>query len=100
MITWFTFQLGQPIRLLLEYTGTDYEERSYEIGPPPDFDKSDWLRVKSHIGLDFPNLPYYIDGDFQLIHRHNVFWMVDTWLTEFRIDQIRVVLQKGYILDV
>ena len=23
---------------------------------------------------------------------------VDTWLTEFRIDQIHVVLQKGYIL--
>ena len=25
---------------------------------------------------------------------------VDTWLTEFRIDRIRVVLQKGYILYV
>ena len=26
--------------------------------------------------------------------------LVDTWLTEFRIDQIRVVLQKGYVLYV
>ena len=26
--------------------------------------------------------------------------MVDTWLTEFRIDRIRVVLQKGYVLYV
>jgi hypothetical protein len=59
----FCQQLGQPIRLLLAYTDTDYEERIYEIGPAPDFDKSDWLRVKFNIGLDFPNLPYYIDGN-------------------------------------
>ena len=25
---------------------------------------------------------------------------IDTWLTEFRIDRIRVVLQKGYVLYV
>ena len=30
----------------------------------------------------------------------NLFQMVDTWLTEFQIDQIHVVLQKGYILYV
>ena len=28
------------------------------------------------------------------------FELVDTWLTEFRIDRIRVVLQKGYVLYV
>ena len=59
------FQLGQPIRLILEYTGTDYEERLYEIGPAPDFDKSDWLRVKFNLGLDFPNVPYYMDGKME-----------------------------------
>ena len=26
--------------------------------------------------------------------------LVDTWLTEFRIDRICVVLQKGYVLYV
>ena len=33
---------------------------------------------------------------------HSANWatMVDTWLTEFRIDQIHVVLQKRYILYV
>ena len=32
------------------------------MGPAPDFDKSDFHNVKDQIGLDFPNLPYYIDG--------------------------------------
>ena len=27
-------------------------------------------------------------------------WNLVTWLTEFRIDRIRVVLQKGYVLYV
>ena len=29
-----------------------------------------------------------------------VFQKVDTWLTEFQIDRIHMVLQKGYILYV
>ena len=31
---------------------------------------------------------------------NNWILLVDTWLTEFRIDRIRVVLQKGYIFYV
>ena len=30
----------------------------------------------------------------------DVYSLVETWLTEFRIDRIRVVLQKGYVLYV
>ena len=32
------------------------------MGPAPDFDKSSFRNVKDSLGLDFPNLPYYIDG--------------------------------------
>uniref|UniRef100_A0A4X2L9D2 Glutathione S-transferase n=1 Tax=Vombatus ursinus TaxID=29139 RepID=A0A4X2L9D2_VOMUR len=32
----------------------------------PDFDKSQWLDVKFSLGLDFPNLPYLIDGDHKI----------------------------------
>ena len=35
--------------------------------------------------------------NYLLYHPHS---SVDTWLTEFRIDRIRMVLQKGYILYV
>lgn len=57
---------GQPIRLLLEYVGADYEDKRYYTGPAPDYDKSDWLKVKFELGLEFPNLPYIIDGDVKV----------------------------------
>lgn len=44
----------QPIRLLLAYTGTDYEDKRYNLGP--NFDRSEWLNEKFTLGLDFPNV--------------------------------------------
>ncbi|ROT60845.1 glutathione S-transferase [Penaeus vannamei] len=59
---WKLRGLCQSIRMLLEYTGTEYEEKLYHFGSAPDYDKSEWLDEKFNLGLDFPNLPYYIDG--------------------------------------
>ena len=56
-------QLAQPIRFLLEYTGTKFNDKAYSCtGEAPNWDRSSWTDVKPTIGLDFPNLPYYIDG--------------------------------------
>ncbi|ODM89120.1 Glutathione S-transferase Mu 2 [Orchesella cincta] len=63
---WDIRGLAQPIRLLLEYTGTEWEDKLYACGPAPDFDKSCWFPIKESLGLDFPNLPYLIDGDVKL----------------------------------
>jgi len=60
---WDIRGLAQPIRLLLEYTGTEYEDKQLACGPPPTFDKSCWFDNKFNLGLDFPNLPYYKDDD-------------------------------------
>nr|XP_027205212.1 glutathione S-transferase [Dermatophagoides pteronyssinus] len=57
---------AQPIRLLLTYSGVDFVDKRYQIGPAPDFDRSQWLNEKFNLGLDFPNLPYYIDGDMKM----------------------------------
>jgi glutathione S-transferase len=38
----------------------------YEIGDAPGYDYSGWAKDKYNIGLPFPNLPYYIDGDVKL----------------------------------
>lgn len=54
--------LAEPIRLLLEYTETPYQEKNYIFT----LDYSDWLKEKFTLGLDFPNMPYYIDGDLKL----------------------------------
>jgi len=57
---------AQPIRFLLAYVGQEYEEKRYEFGPPPTYEKTAWLKEKFNLGLDFPNLPYYMDGDVKL----------------------------------
>ena len=58
--------MGASIRYLLAYAGVEYEEKLYKCGPPPTFDRSQWLSEKFTLGLDFPNLPYYIDDDVKL----------------------------------
>ncbi|XP_032898795.1 glutathione S-transferase Mu 3-like [Amblyraja radiata] len=63
---WDIRGLAQPIRLLLEYTGTAYEEKLYSCGDAPSYDRSCWTDVKTKLGLDFPNLPYLIDGDTKI----------------------------------
>jgi glutathione S-transferase len=55
--------LAQPIRLLLAFTETDYEEKTFELGPMDDYRNCEWFQIKQSLGLDFPNLPYYMDGD-------------------------------------
>nr|AAB21173.1 glutathione S-transferase, GST [Schistosoma mansoni, Peptide, 218 aa] [Schistosoma mansoni] len=58
---WKIKGLVQPTRLLLEYLGERYEERLYDRN-----DGDVWRNEKFKLGLDFPNLPYYIDGDVKL----------------------------------
>jgi len=63
---WNIRGLAQPIRLLLAYSGTEYEDKRYVLGAAPEFDRTEWLNDKQTLGLDFPNLPYYLDGDLKL----------------------------------
>ena len=57
---WGIRGLAQPIRLLLAYTGLEWENVAY-------VDPTQWHgNDKQTLGLDFPNLPYLIDGDFKL----------------------------------
>ena len=54
---------GQAIRFVLAYKGVDYEEKRYNWPEGG----SEWFGKDKHsIGLDFPNLPYFIDNDFKL----------------------------------
>ena len=51
---------GQVPRLLLSYTGLEWENVAYT-------DPAQWFgNDKLNLGFDFPNLPYLIDGDLKL----------------------------------
>lgn len=60
---WDIRGLAQPIRMILEHAGADYKDTQYSCGPAPDYDRSAWTSVKYTLALDFPNLPYLIDGN-------------------------------------
>jgi len=63
---WKIRGLAHPIRLVLTYAGEEFEDKVYECGSAPDYDRSCWTNEKFSLNLDFPNLPYYIDGNLKL----------------------------------
>lgn len=56
---WNLRALGEPVRLMLEHLGAEYESK-----PMESFEA--WFKQKFDIGLDFPNLPHVIDGDVKI----------------------------------
>lgn len=53
---------ANQVKHILAYMGVDYDLQEYEPTP----DKENWLEVKHTLGMDFPNLPYFIDGETKL----------------------------------
>lgn len=48
------------------YAGVDFEDKMYPCGDAPDFDRSSWTDVKHTMGMEYPNLPYLIDGETKI----------------------------------
>lgn len=67
---WDLRGLASTIRNLLHYKEAEFEDKLYMIGPAPEYDGSGWLNDRPILGLDFPNLPYYFDGDIKLTQVH------------------------------
>ena len=47
--------------MVLAYSGTEYEDNAFDCTV-----RETWAEKKFSMGLDFPNLPYYIDDDVKL----------------------------------
>ncbi|KAM6295237.1 glutathione S-transferase 2-like [Aegotheles albertisi] len=100
---WDIRGLAHAIRLLLEYTETPYEERRYRPGPAPDFDLSDWTNEKEKLGLDFPNLPYLIDGPTKLTQSNAILRYIarkHKMCGDTEEELLRVDLLENQIVDV
>jgi len=63
---WAIRGLVQPIRLTLHYTKTPFTDKLYVQGDGPEYSREEWTREKEKLGLEFPNLPYMLDGDLKI----------------------------------
>jgi glutathione S-transferase len=68
---WNARGLTEPIRYLLKYAGVQFNDKRYEFGEGSTVQEIDklrknWYPDKFNLGLDFPNLPFYIDGDVKV----------------------------------
>ncbi|XP_001372551.1 glutathione S-transferase Mu 1 [Monodelphis domestica] len=100
---WDIRGLAHAIRLLLEYTGAEYEEKVYRFGDAPDFDRSQWLDVKFNLGLAFPNLPYLIDGDKKITQSNAILRYIARQYNlcgETEEERIRVDMLENHVMDI
>ncbi|XP_075469709.1 glutathione S-transferase Mu 1-like isoform X2 [Ascaphus truei] len=68
----------------------------------PDYDKSQWLDVKETLGLDFPNMPYLLDGDVKLSQSNAILRYIARkhgLCGELEEEQIRVDLVESHTID-
>ncbi|XP_070124662.1 glutathione S-transferase Mu 5 isoform X5 [Equus przewalskii] len=99
---WDIRGLAHAIRLLLEYTDSNYEEKKYTMGDAPDYDRSQWLSEKFKLGLDFPNLPYLIDGAHKITQSNAILRYIarkHNLCGETEEEKIRVDILENEIMD-
>lgn len=73
---WDIRGLAAPLRMMCEYAGTNYENKTYEVsGEPDQWDRSAWLDVKPALQVKNPmmNLPYILDGDNTIVQTNACF---------------------------
>ncbi|XP_037043876.1 glutathione S-transferase Mu 1-like [Bradysia coprophila] len=58
---WNIRGIGNVIKFLMQYLDIEYKDKIYNVT-----EENEWFDEKFNLGLDFPNLPYYVDGDLKL----------------------------------
>jgi glutathione S-transferase len=94
---------AEPIRYLLSYLGVDFEDRLYIQNP--DVHMSCWLNTRDALGLDLPNLPFFIDGDLKITESTAIaFYIIEKYRPEMMgttIQERALVYQlTGAIFDI
>jgi len=64
---WDIRGLGEALRYQLIYQGIDFEDKHYT---PDERGKSWFVDDKPNLGLDFPNIPYFVDTDGFCLTEH------------------------------
>uniref|UniRef100_A0A8C8TNJ3 Glutathione S-transferase n=1 Tax=Peromyscus maniculatus bairdii TaxID=230844 RepID=A0A8C8TNJ3_PERMB len=84
------------------YTDSSYEEKRYTMGDAPDVDRSQWLNEKFKLGLDFPNLPYLIDGSHKITQSNAILCYLarkNNLCGETEEERIRADIVENQVMD-
>uniref|UniRef100_H2ZPT7 glutathione transferase n=1 Tax=Ciona savignyi TaxID=51511 RepID=H2ZPT7_CIOSA len=101
---WDLRGLGEPIRVMLEHLGVEYDEKKFGHYKSGDgWDRSEWRSVKFTLGFDYPNLPYLTDGDVKVSES----WAIMKYLArKFKVlgaaneeEQIKCDVAEGVVQD-
>lgn len=77
---WDIRGLAQGLRYQMVYIGLLFEDRHY-VHTEDVFSRAVWLDQRFSMGLDFPNLPYFIDGDTRLTEHMAIHkYVADKWM--------------------
>uniref|UniRef100_A0A8I3RQS4 Glutathione S-transferase n=1 Tax=Canis lupus familiaris TaxID=9615 RepID=A0A8I3RQS4_CANLF len=98
--------LGGPGCEVLDLS-TPLRRAAKEVGAPhslsaPDYDKSQWLDVKFKLDLDFPNLPYLMDGKNKITQSNAILRYIarkHNMCGETEEERIRVDIMENQIMD-
>lgn len=63
---WDSRARAAPHRYVLHYSGVEFEDFMYGPSARAKKDANAWFAEKANMGMDLPNMPYLIDGDFKL----------------------------------
>ena len=78
---WKIRGLVSAIRYQLAYSGVEFQDEIYEQAD--DLSKEDWFSKKFTLGLDFPNIPYFKDGDLAITESLAIHsYIADKWKPE------------------
>ena len=102
---WKTRGIVSNIIYQLKYQNVDFELVEYTLGDADTgYSNKEWADVKFTLGLPFPNLPYFIDGDvkiteFLAIHKY----VADKWNPELLgrdpVERANVEMLCGIVSD-
>mmetsp|Transcript_44417 Transcript_44417/g.53715 ORF Transcript_44417/g.53715 Transcript_44417/m.53715 type:complete len:236 (+) Transcript_44417:82-789(+) len=101
---WKIRGLVSGLRYQLIYSNVKYELVEYEQGDAPDYCSKVWFDKKFELGLEFPNLPYFIHDGLMLTETLAIHhYIADVWDKELlgvtAQERARVLMFWGVIGD-